>query len=106
MKSISIQVLLLVFSLLMVANMSYGRKDLGDYWKNKMNEQPMPEAIKNLIQVPKSLSSDEGKEDHSFNRDFDVHPNVILYHTHVHEEQKPIDEPAVRKMESLLPNRG
>jgi hypothetical protein len=62
----------------------------------------MPEAIKNLIQVPKSLSSDEGKENHSFNRDFDVHPNLILYHTHEHEEQKP----AVRKMESLLPNRG
>ncbi|GAU28305.1 hypothetical protein TSUD_256330 [Trifolium subterraneum] len=106
MKSISIQVLFLVFSLLMVANMSYGRNDLGDYWKNKMNEQPMPEAIENLIQVPKALSSNEGKEDHSFNRDFDVHPNLILYHTHVHEEKKPIDEHAVRKMESMLPNKG
>ncbi|CAJ2633735.1 unnamed protein product [Trifolium pratense] len=105
MKSISIQVLFLVFSLLMVANMSHGRKDLGDYWKNKMNEQPMPEAIKNLIQVPKALSSNEEK-DNSFNRDFDVHPNVILYHTHVHEEKKPFDESAVRKMESLLPNKG
>ena len=82
--------------------MSYARKDLGDYWKNKMNEQPMPEAIKNLIQVPKAL--DEGK-DHSFTTDFDVNPNIILYHTHVHQDEKPF-EPAVRKMESLLSTRS
>ncbi|AET00794.1 putative organ specific protein [Medicago truncatula] len=99
----SIQALFLVFSLLLVANLSYARKDLGDYWKNKMNEQPMPEAIKNLIQVPKAL--DEGKEDHSFTTDFDVNPNIILYHTHVHQDEKPFQH-AARKMEPLLPKRG
>nr|XP_027187511.1 uncharacterized protein LOC105851687 [Cicer arietinum] len=76
--------LLLIFSLLMVGNMSNARKDVGEYWKNKMNEQVMPEAIKNLVQVQ--------KQDH-FVRDFDVHPNIILYHTHVHENKEKPFEP-------------
>ncbi|CAL5190767.1 unnamed protein product [Lathyrus oleraceus] len=71
----SMQLFFILFSLLMVATMSYGRKDLGEYWKNKMNEQVMPEAIKNLIKVPA-----QEKEDHSFVKDFDVHPNIIFYH--------------------------
>ncbi|XP_058745011.1 uncharacterized protein LOC131617774 [Vicia villosa] len=82
-----IQVLFIVFfSLLMVANMSYGRKDLGEYWKNKMNEEAMPEAIKNLIKVPA-----QEKDDHSFVKDFDVHSNIILYHQK-HDKQVPSAE--------------
>ncbi|KAK7351842.1 hypothetical protein VNO77_11576 [Canavalia gladiata] len=68
-----------VFSLLLVANLSYARTDLGDYWKNMMKEQPMPQAIKDLVEDPQA--SDSGKD--RFIRDFDVKPNVILYHTHV-----------------------
>ncbi|KAJ1410800.1 Organ specific protein [Sesbania bispinosa] len=73
---------------------------MGDYWKNMMNDQPMPEVIKDLIQVPHL--SDAGK-DH-FTRDFDINPNNITgYHTHVvseKQEQKAIDqkfEPLSRK---------
>ncbi|XP_061372702.1 organ-specific protein P4-like [Gastrolobium bilobum] len=86
MKSIS--AVIVIFSLVLVANFSYARKDLGDYWKNMMKAQPMPEAIKDLIQDPRI--SDAGKD--PFIRDFDVKPNVILYHTHVvsnKQKQKP-----------------
>ncbi|CAK8538938.1 unnamed protein product [Lathyrus sativus] len=82
----SIQVFFMVFSLLMVGNMSYGRKDLEEYWKNKMNEQAMPEAIKNLIKVPA-----QEKQDDSFVKNFDVHPNIILYHQK-HDKQVPSEE--------------
>lgn len=60
-------------------NHTYASKDIRDYWKNAMNGQPMPEAIKDLIDIP--MESDTRK-DH-FTRDFDIKPNVILYHTHV-----------------------
>ncbi|KAK7310642.1 hypothetical protein RJT34_08264 [Clitoria ternatea] len=65
----------LVFSLLLVgANVSCGRKDMGEYWKDVMKGQAMPEAIKNLL-------LDSGNK-HLFLRDFNVQPNVILYHSH------------------------
>ncbi|QCD88534.1 Organ specific protein [Vigna unguiculata] len=75
-----------IFSLLLVVNLSYARKDMGDYWKNMMNGQAMPEAIKDLLaQDPQE--SDAAK-DH-FVRDFDIRPNLILYHTHaVSRDQK------------------
>lgn len=44
-----------------------------------MKEEAMPEAIKDLIED--SQVSGTGKD--RFIRDFDVKPNVILYHTHV-----------------------
>ncbi|QCE16808.1 uncharacterized protein LOC114196295 [Vigna unguiculata] len=68
-----------VFSLLLVGSLSSARKDLDGYWKETMKEQPMPEAIKDLIED--SQVSETGKD--RFIRDFDVKPNVILYHTHV-----------------------
>ncbi|CAJ1973092.1 unnamed protein product [Sphenostylis stenocarpa] len=69
----------LVLSLLLVADLSCARKDLGGYWKEMMKEQPMPEAIKDL--VGDSQVSEAGKD--RFIRGFNVKPNVILYHTHV-----------------------
>ncbi|XP_027356517.1 uncharacterized protein LOC113865912 [Abrus precatorius] len=79
----------IVFSLLLVANFSCARKDLGGYWDNTMKGQPMPQAIKDLIGDPQA--SYAGKD--RFIRDFDVKPNVILYHTHVvpmKEKHKPL----------------
>lgn len=49
-----------------------------------MNGQPMPEAIKNLVQDQQV--SDSGK-DH-FTRDFDIRPSLILYHTHVESKKQ------------------
>ncbi|RZC27443.1 uncharacterized protein LOC114403187 [Glycine soja] len=73
--------LFVVLSLLLVANinLSHARKDLGDYWKKMMNDQPMPEAIKDLIQ---DQQVQDATADH-FIRYFDMKPNIILYHTHV-----------------------
>ncbi|KAK2383486.1 hypothetical protein QL285_070932 [Trifolium repens] len=72
-------VVFLLFSLLLVANLSRATKDPGEYWKNVMKGVVMPEAIKELIQDPQVTYA--GKD--RFMRDFDVKPNAILYHTHV-----------------------
>ncbi|XP_017421024.2 uncharacterized protein LOC108330933 [Vigna angularis] len=68
-----------LFSLLLVGSLSSARKDLKGYWEETMKEEAMPEAIKDLIED--SHVSEAGKD--RFVRDFDVKPNVILYHTHV-----------------------
>ncbi|KAG5124009.1 hypothetical protein AAZX31_11G117100 [Glycine max] len=86
-----------VFSLLVV-NLSYARKDMGDYWKNMMNGQPMPEAIKDLLVQDPQVS--DAMKDH-FIRDFDIKPNVILYHTHVvpHKHKQKIQQAMAKKLE-------
>lgn len=69
-----------------------------------MNDQPMPEAIKDLIPVPQA-SSDEGK-DH-YIRDFNTKSNnITAYHPHTQThvvskkpEQKAIDD---QKFEPVL----
>lgn len=70
-----------------------------------MNDQPMPEAIKNLIQAQHASDDDDSGKAH-FIKDFDVHPNIILYHTHVEDmKQKQDCEPAVSSnRKSLLNN--
>ncbi|CAI8616922.1 unnamed protein product [Vicia faba] len=80
----SIFAFFILFYLLLVADLSYARKDLGDYWKNMMNDEPMPEAIRELVQNPKV--TDASKD--NFILDFDVRPNVILYHTHVESKKQ------------------
>lgn len=70
---------------------------MGDYWKNMMKGQPMPEQIKDLVQDP--LVSDTGKD--RFVRDFDIKPNVILYHTRVvSKQQKQKQKPFVKNIEA------
>ncbi|KAG4967078.1 hypothetical protein JHK87_032729 [Glycine soja] len=89
-----------VFSLLVV-NLSYARKDMGDYWKNMMNGQPMPEAIKDLLVQDPQVS--DAVKDH-FIRDFDIKPNIILYHTHVvpnkQKQKQNIQQAMAKKLES------
>ncbi|KAI4298357.1 hypothetical protein L6164_031929 [Bauhinia variegata] len=58
----------LVFSLLLFAHISYARNDLEGYWKNMMKDQPMPEAIKDLLVQDPLSESDE--RNHLFIRDF------------------------------------
>lgn len=77
------------------ANLSYGRKDMGDYWKSIMKDQPMPEAIRDLFHVQDvpSLSSTGSTKTDRFSRNFDVTPNVIIYHTHLKpKEGKSVDK--------------
>ncbi|KAK4258662.1 hypothetical protein QN277_005086 [Acacia crassicarpa] len=59
--------------LLLVSSVSYARKDLEAYWEKKMKGLPMPELIKDLSDADRDL----------FVRDFDMKPNVIIYHSHV-----------------------
>ncbi|OIW14758.1 hypothetical protein TanjilG_05379 [Lupinus angustifolius] len=89
----SIFVMFIVFSLLSVANLSFARKDIEDYWKNKMKGQPMPELINDLL-----LASDAEKS--RFIRDFDIKPNVILYHTRVVSKEQKQKNPFVKKFEA------
>lgn len=73
---------------------------MGDYWKDMMNGQPMPEAIKDLLVEDPQVSDAAGK-DH-FTRDFDIRPNVILYHTHVEskkQNQKQKKQPFVKNFQ-------
>lgn len=95
----SIFAFFLVFSLLLGVNLSYARKDMGDYWKNMMNDQPMPEVIKDLLTQDPQVSEEAVKD--QFIRDFDIRPNLILYHTHVmSNKQKQKQQTLVKKTES------
>ncbi|KAL3843470.1 hypothetical protein ACJIZ3_000873 [Penstemon smallii] len=75
-----------ILSLLSIAYVSDARKDPGEYWKNIMNGEPMPKAIKDLFNL--NSASDFTTGMNHFARDFDTKPNVIIYHTnHVHSEK-------------------
>lgn len=70
-----------------------------------MNDQPMPEAIKDLLQ---DQQVQDATADH-FIRYFDMKPNIILYHTHVvskkQQQQKAFDhkfKPVSRNGKSWL----
>lgn len=70
-----------------------------------MNGQPMPEAIKDLL-VQDPQVSDAGKKDH-FVRDFDIKPNIILYHTHVEsKQQKQKQKASVKNYEPKFHGKG
>ncbi|XP_054785473.1 organ-specific protein P4-like [Prosopis cineraria] len=91
MKSISATFCIIFFSLLLFVGLSCARKDAGDYWKNMVENQRVPEAIKDLLvqDSASQLSEAENKKDR-FDRDFDIKPNVIIYHSHdVSEKTKP-----------------
>ncbi|XP_050363052.1 organ-specific protein P4 [Argentina anserina] len=90
----SISCFLLVLFIFMFLEPSDARKDMGGYWNSVMNDQPMPEAIKDLFShqeedVP-SLSASTNK-DNRFVRDFDIRLNVIIYHSahHHHANHQP-----------------
>ncbi|KAH7575107.1 hypothetical protein ACOSP7_005504 [Xanthoceras sorbifolium] len=91
MKS-SLFAFIFLFSLLLSANFSYGRKEpaaTGDYWKSIMKDQPMPKALLDRVQQEESAAaSGASKIDHYFVKDFDFRPSAILYHTHSHKPKE------------------
>ncbi|MED6204349.1 hypothetical protein PIB30_008164 [Stylosanthes scabra] len=98
MKSSVLFVFFLVIYLLRDGNMICARKELlGEYWKNMMMEQPMPDSIKELIEDDKESESEDGGKDHRFTRNFDIKPNVILYHTTHHHKHQPEPHFMIRK---------
>ena len=64
---------------------------MGDYWKKEMKGQAMPEAIKDLLVLDPPSALDTRKD--LFVRDFDIKPNIIIYHSHgMHNKKlKPRD---------------
>lgn len=78
-----------------MGSFSYARKDVGEYWNSIMKDQPMPEAIGDLFhdQDPPSLTAST-KQDR-FVRNFDVEPNVIIYHSHSQPEGENSHKPSV-----------
>ncbi|KAI3446092.1 hypothetical protein Pfo_002757 [Paulownia fortunei] len=74
-----------LLSLVSFACITDARKDPRDYWKSKMNGEPMPKAIADLYhQNPASDSTNLDR----FVRNFETKPNVIIYHSHhVHSEK-------------------
>ncbi|KAF4397753.1 hypothetical protein G4B88_025245, partial [Cannabis sativa] len=61
-------------------------RDVGNYWKNIMKDQAMPDVIIGLFhdqdQVQTYLSG-SSKQDNLV-KDFDIRPNVIIYHKQSH----------------------
>lgn len=53
-----------------------------------MKEQPMPDAIRNLFHQEEVPSLPGSSKTDRFARDFDIRPNVIIYHAH----PKPVEE--------------
>ena len=80
-----------------VSSVCYARKDLEAYWEKKMKGLPMPELIKDLVlqNKPSAVSDSEGD---LFVRDFDMKPNVIIYHSHVSSKMK--NQPLEKKLEA------
>ncbi|XP_057990630.1 uncharacterized protein LOC110667859 [Hevea brasiliensis] len=59
------------------------RKDVGEYWKGDMKGQPMPEAIKELLQTAStSFASNEKTDCHEY--------DVSIYHDDVGLQKKKI----------------
>jgi len=73
------------------ASTSDGRKDLEKYWVETMKGQPMPEAIKGLVNVGIFESVEEkGQglvEEKSFVSDFDPRPSVTAYQDDINPSQ-------------------
>ncbi|KAL6270134.1 hypothetical protein ACE6H2_027045 [Prunus campanulata] len=98
--------LLILSSILLLSQQSNARKDLGGYWKSVMNDQPIPEAIRDLYfhqdhedHLPSLPGSRE--KDH-FVRDFDIRPNAIIYHGahhHHQQQQQPAEDKPMHDME-------
>lgn len=51
-----------------------------EYWKSKMNGDPMPKALKDLLN---DQYQDFPVERNKYLRDFDLKANIIIYHNDV-----------------------
>ncbi|XP_039062981.1 organ-specific protein S2-like, partial [Hibiscus syriacus] len=79
---------IIISFLLLFVNVSYGRKEPGDYWRSVMKDEPMPEAIKGLLhEDPKGSAMDPGKKMEQFVRDFDSRHSLI-YHNSPESKQQ------------------
>ncbi|KAK4340323.1 hypothetical protein RND71_041785 [Anisodus tanguticus] len=81
MRSLSIFFFLL--SLTLLGYLSDARNGPEEYWKSKMNGDPMPKALKDLLHNQyQDFPTQKNKRD-KFLRDFDMKANIIIYHNDV-----------------------
>ncbi|KAJ8763509.1 hypothetical protein K2173_002392 [Erythroxylum novogranatense] len=83
---------LVLFSLLLMVNLIHARREPEDYWRNVMKDQPLPEAIKNLM----------AQDQTHLVKDFDTRSNAIIYHSHGHEQDKREDGSFVERVRLAL----
>nr|XP_009800566.1 PREDICTED: uncharacterized protein LOC104246454 [Nicotiana sylvestris] len=75
----SLSIFFLLFSLTWFG---YARSDPEEYWKSVMNGDPMPKALTDLLHNQYQDFPVERNKDR-FLRDFDLKPNIIIYHNDV-----------------------
>ncbi|XP_016472073.2 organ-specific protein P4-like [Nicotiana tabacum] len=91
--------LILLFSLVLYTSNSDARKDPGEYWRDVMKNEPMPEAIKHLMprhSVPLSKEKTDCYTSSSVGGEaFEPRPNVSVYHddAKLKEAEKSLFEP-------------
>ncbi|CAN4107566.1 unnamed protein product [Withania somnifera] len=77
-----LSIFFLLLSLTLLGYVSEARNGPEDYWKRKMNGDPMPKALRDLVKK-KDFPTAKYKRDHKFLRDFDMKANIIIYHSDV-----------------------
>ncbi|XP_062093093.1 organ-specific protein P4-like [Humulus lupulus] len=77
----SFSTFIFVCSIIVLADISDARQDVGEYWKNIMKDQPMPDAIRDLFHDQELPSLSGSIKRDRFVKDFDLRPNVIIYHS-------------------------
>ncbi|KAL2537424.1 Organ-specific protein P4 [Forsythia ovata] len=85
-----------LFSLILLANTIYARKDPGEYWHGIMKDQSMPEATQGILDVSTLKKSNchtstEARQEKGFAQDFEPIPNI--YHDDVKlKEEKSFEK--------------
>ena len=89
-----------LFLLIQLGNLSYARKDVGDYWKSIMKDQPIPDSIRDLFHDQDLPSLPGSTKQDRFVRDFDVRPNLIIYHSGHSQPERENKKPSLHEFET------
>ncbi|CAH1450338.1 unnamed protein product [Lactuca virosa] len=75
---------LVLFSLLLIVSSNEARSNPGKYWRSIMKDEPMPKAIQDILPLEDVKKANKDV----FIRNFDLKPNLIIYHSHVMYTEK------------------
>ncbi|KAI3769795.1 hypothetical protein L6452_00908 [Arctium lappa] len=75
---------LILFSLLLIVSSNEARSIPDEYWRSIMNDEPMPKAIQDVLPLEdvNKVNKDQ------FVKNFNLKPNLIIYHSHVTYSEK------------------
>ncbi|KAB2035955.1 hypothetical protein ERO13_D04G164160v2 [Gossypium hirsutum] len=65
--------------LLFVDTIAAARKDAGEYWGAVMKDQPMPEALQELVRIEAAVANPDEKTKCHTSEDFEPRPNISAY---------------------------